>query len=74
MNIVRLLLLEQNLCERHTTYKIQNLKVIGEWALSLINAQVSTFPTNVGLIPTLLTLATFLTLPLKCESTILPLK
>lgn len=36
--------------------------------------QVSIFPTIVGLLPTLITLATFSTLSLKCESIILPLK
>lgn len=39
----------------------QKLKVMGEWVISLINIQVFTFPTNVELLPTLLTLVRFST-------------
>lgn len=48
--------------------------MIGDWVLSLINVQFFTFPTNVELLPTLLSLAIILTLTLKCEPTMSPLK
>lgn len=48
--------------------------MIGVWTLSLINAQVFTYPTNVKLLPTLFTFDTLSTFSFKCESTMLSLK
>ena len=61
LSIMVLLFRATPLWEKHHIFT-KNLKVIGGWILSLINAQVSIFPTNVGLLSTLLTLDTFSTI------------